>query len=219
VAAAHSRMWGLKANVLVAVAVVVIAFVAMPAEAKLRKIHRSTSTSSSAESALVMVDVDSDVALAEATDSDIAIFNSVAGAMIRAENRDFWDDITSKLKSHASQPLTEWFHKKKCELCQHIMDNLIDRGCVWGIDKVCEFAAGTACGASGIPFANTMCSKVCSFGFETVLKDKCEEWLKLLMAKYPNNPLDFCKAKQFCGADAAAIACKCFNAKTMCPAK
>jgi len=209
-------MWALKANVLVAL--VVIAFVVMPAAAssKLRKIHRSSSAD---ESARVMVDVDSDVALASATDSETAVFNSVAGAVIRAENRDFWDDITSKLKSHASQPLTEWFHKKKCELCQHIMDNLIDRGCVWGIDKVCEFAAGTACGVSGIPFANTMCSKVCAFGFETVLKDKCEEWLKLLMSKYPNNPLDFCKAKQFCGADAAAIACKCFNAKTMCPAK
>jgi len=38
------------------------------------------------------------------------------------------------------------------------------------------------------------------------------------MQKYPNNYLDFCRFKQFCGELDPAIRCNCFNAKTMCPA-
>jgi len=141
--------------------------------------------------------------------------------MIRAQNRDFWDDITKKLKGAGLNKLTEFFHKKKCELCQRVMRNLIDKGCKWGIEKICEWSAGNACSASGMPFADTICAKVCSFGFEVVLKEKCEDWLKLLMEKYPGNPFNFCHNKQFCLPSDEELPCKCCSsgyckAKKMC---
>jgi len=157
----------------------------------------------------VAANVDADLATIASTSTDVAVWNSVAGQVIRAENREIWDDITKKLKAAATAPLTEWFHKKKCELCQRIMKNLIDKGCKWGVQKICEWSAGTACSASGVPFASSMCAKICTFGFEAIVTEKCDEWLSLLMSKYPGNPLNFCQSKQFCSAEDNRLPCNC----------
>jgi len=183
--------------------------------------HASRSRSAvanSAESALeaetetesaLGVDVDADVATALSSSQQLAVWNSVAGQVVRVENREVWDEISKKLQAAALAPLTEWFHKKKCELCQRVMKNLIDKGCTWGVQKICEWSAGTACSASGVPFASSLCAKVCAFGFEVILKEKCDDWLKLLMEKYPGNPLNFCRSKQFCLATDEGLPCKC----------
>jgi len=155
------------------------------------------------------INLDADLEAFAKTDKKLDVYSSLAGTVIRAENRDVFEAITERLKKAALAPLTQWYHQKKCDFCQIAMGRLIDKGCEWGIDRVCDLSAGTACGAMGVPFADTICAKACSVCFQVVLVEKCNEWLKLLMTKYPNNPLNFCKAQQFCGADDVVVPCKC----------
>jgi len=170
-----------------------------------------------AAEAKALVNLEADVkAITALSNTKVALWNSVAGQVIRAENRNVWDEVTTKLKNIAEkgvrETLSEWFREKKCDLCQRVMRNLVIKGCTWGVQKICEWSAGAACVATGVPFASTICSKACAFGFEVILAKECEEWVSTMIKKFPGNTLNFCQAKQFCGALDKPIPCECCDA-------